>query len=245
MPLISSTTSAYGYGRNAVLDYDIFFKKTVLLLHMNGGNGSTNFIDSSLYNKSVNVFGSAQISTAQSQFGGSSGYFNNIDAYLTVDNDSTLDFTTGDWTIEFFCRIDPVETDILLNKADEFGFYGYQLRIINDRFSMKGYSADTIPELVYELGEDVGPVIIPATWYHIAAARQSNNFWLYINGQLIDSTNSNKNLYNSRGSLSIGGTNNGQGLTSGYIDELRITKGICRYPNGANFPVPQNEFFND
>lgn len=245
MPLVSATTSAYGYGRNAVLDYDIFFNKTVLLLHMNGTNGSTSFLDNSIYNKSVNVFGSAQISTAEFKFGDASAYFNNLDAYLTVNSDDTLNFTSGDWTIEFFCRINPVETDILLNKADQFGFYGYQLRIINDRFSMKGYSSDPLPELVYELGEDVGPIVTPSTWYHVAGARQSNRFWLYIDGQLVDTTTSNENLYNSPGPLSIGGTSNGQGLTSGYVDELRMTKGICRYPNGASFPVPQKEFFNE
>jgi len=244
MPFISSTTSAYGYGRNAVLDYDIFYKNTVLLLHMNGTNGSTNFIDNSLYNRTVNNFGGAEINTAQYKFGGASARFNNVDSYLTVNDSNDLNFSTGDWTIEFFCNINPVETDILINKSFGLGFYGYQIRIINNRFSIKGYGTNFIPNLVYELGEDVGPIVTPNTWYHVAAARQASNFYLYIDGILIDSTTSNSNLYNSPGPLSIGGTSDGQGLTSGYIDEVRITKGVCRYPNGAAFPVPTSQFLD-
>jgi hypothetical protein len=244
MPFLSSTTSAYGYGRNAVLDYDIFYKNTVLLLHMNGTNGSTSFIDSSLYNRTINRFGGTVISTDQYKFGGASAYFNNVNSYLTVNNSNDFNFSTGDWTIEFFCNINPVETDILINKSFGLGFYGYQVRIINNRFSVKGYGTNFIPNLVYELGEDIGPIVTPNTWYHVATARQASNFYLYVNGNLIDSTTSNSNLYDSPGTLSIGGTNDGQGLTSGYLDEVRITKGVCRYPNGVSFPIPASQFLD-
>lgn len=241
MPFISSTTSAYGYGRNSTAG-DKFYPNVVLLLHMNGLNGSTNFIDNSKYSKTVNTFGAVEISTAQYKFGDASGYFNNINSYLTVNDDPTLNLSTGDWTIEFFCRINPIETDILVNKADGVGFYGYQIRIINNRFSMKGYSSSLTPTLVYELGEDVGPIISPSTWYFVAAARQGSNFYLYVNGILVDSFSSSSALFNSPGPLSIGATSDGQGLSSGYIDELRITKGVCRYPNGVNFTVPTSQF---
>lgn len=242
MPFISAFTSAYGYGRNSVSALDPFINSTVLLLHMNGTNGSTVFTDSSTYNKTVLPFGGVQISTAEFKFGGASGFFNNINSYLTVADDSSLNLSTGDWTVEMFCRINPVESDILINKAEGLGFYGYQIRIINNRFSVKGYSTDAIPSLVYELGEDVGPIITPSQWYHVAAARQGSTFYLYVNGQLVDSSTSSKNLYNSAGPLSIGGTNTGLALTSGYLDELRITKGVCRYPNGSNFLAPFAQF---
>jgi hypothetical protein len=254
MPFISSTTSAYGYGRNAVLN-DIYFNKTVLLLHMNrlGGTGGGEpvfndfFIDSSLYYKFVAPNGLVSLSTAQYRFGNASAFFDNTTAYLTVDHDDTLNFSTGDWTIELFCRIDPIETDILINKSIGLGFFGYQLRIVNNRFSAKGYGLEDplLPKLVYELGEDVGPTVIPNTWYHVVVARQLSNFYLYVNGTLVDSAISSKPLYNSTGPLSIGGTSNGQGLTSGYIDELRITKGVCRYPNGQTFLVPASQFFDN
>ena len=48
---------------------------TVLLLHGDGTNGSTIFTDSSSYPKAVTASGNAQISTAQSRFGGASMHF--------------------------------------------------------------------------------------------------------------------------------------------------------------------------
>lgn len=244
MPFFSSYTGYYGYGKGISTLNDPYFNNTVLLLHMNGIEGSTNFIDSSKYSKFVDPYGAVQISEARYKFGGASGYFNNVNSYLTVNHDSTLDFSTGDWTIEMFCNINPVESDILLNKAEGLGFYGYQIRIINNRFSVKGYNATPLLGTVYELGEDIGPIVTPDTWYHVAAARQSNSFYLYVDGILIDSSTSSSPLYTSPSQLSIGGTNTGDALTSGYIDEVRLTKGICRYPNGTNFPVPQVEFLN-
>lgn len=247
MPFISSTTGAYGYGRNSVIGTDIFYDKTELLLHMDWNNNDIVFIDYSPRQKVVNnVLLNAKTSTDQFKFGGGSGYFNNINAYLTVTDESAFNFSTGDWTVELFCRINPVETDILVNKADGVGFFGYQLRIINNRFSASGYDNTLFPNpnLAYNIGSTVGPIVQPNVWYHVAMCRQVSNFYLYVEGNLVDSAVSSAILYNSASPLSIGGTSDGRALTSGYIDELRITKGVCRYPNGVNFPVPTKRFYD-
>lgn len=247
MPLISSTTGAYGYGRNSVVGTDIFYDNTELLLHMDGLDGEALFFDFSPRQKIlINNFIGARISTAQYKFGGSSGYFNNVNSYLTVTDEAAFDFSTGDWTVELFCRINPVETDILVNKAVGAGFFGYQLRIIDNRFSAKGYDNNILPNpvLAYDLGRGVGPVVQTDVWYHVAMCRQLSNFYLYVDGILVDSAVSSAVLYNTVSPLSIGGTSDGLALTSGYIDELRITKGVCRYPNGVNFPVPVKRFYD-
>lgn len=247
MPINSSIAGNYAFGRNAVVDptVDPYFNNVSLLLHMDGTNGSTNFIDSSPRTKIMTAFGGAQITTDQAKFGGASGYFNNTDAYLTTPNNADFNFATGDWTVELFCRIFPVQADILINKAEGFGFYPMQLRVINSKFSVKGYNNNTlIPALVYELGEDIGPTVVENQWYHVAAARQGSNFYLYVNGLLIDTSTSSATLYSSNSPLSVGGTSNGDGLISGYLDEVRITKGICRYPNGRQFIPPRKAFPN-
>ena len=51
------------------------FANVSLLLHGDGTNGSTTIVDSSSSSKTVTAVGDAQISTAQSKFGGSSIYF--------------------------------------------------------------------------------------------------------------------------------------------------------------------------
>jgi hypothetical protein len=247
MPFLSSTTGTYGYGRNSVVGTDIFYDQTELLLHMDGQDDQVLIFDFSSREKQVvNNFIGARIKTDQFKFGGSSGFFNNVNSYLTVTDEAAFNFSTGDWTAELFCRVNPIETDILVNKADGVGFFGYQLRIVDNRFSAKGYDNNISPNpfLAYDLGKGLGPIVQPDVWYHVAMCRQLSNFYLYVDGILVDSAVSSAVLYNSVSPLSIGGTSNGQALTSGYIDELRITKGVCRYPNGINFPVPTKRFYD-
>jgi hypothetical protein len=242
MPFISSITGLYGFGRSAVFNQDALFDNVSLLLHMNGTDGSTDFIDSSTRTKIVSAFGGAVISTSISKFGGASGFFNNVDSYITTPNDSDFDLTTGDWTIELFCNIDPVESDIIINKAAGVGFFPFQIRVVNDKFNARGFVPNPVLGLAYNLGEDSGPTVEASRWYHLALVRQSNTFYFYVDGVAVDSQSYSGILYDADTSVSIGGTDNGLALTSGYIDEVRITKGICRYPDGTTFEIPTKQF---
>lgn len=245
---ISSFVSSFGFGKRASSyppdsDYDPFFPYVVLLLHMDGLNGSTSFIDSSSVPKTVSVLGGAQISTTDFKFGGASGFFNNADAYLTVPNNaSAFNFNTSDWTVELYCSLNPIESDIIINKALTFGFFPWQIRVFNGRFNARGYNSSGA--LTYNLGVGKGPVLSINTWYHVAICRQGSNFYLYVDGNLIDFSTSSATLFGSASPISIAGLSNGQGLASGYFDDLRITNGICRYPNGLPFIVRTKAFPN-
>jgi|688.fasta_scaffold554136_2 hypothetical protein len=242
MPFVASTTGNYGFGRNSVFNKDQNFDNISLLLHMNGDEGSANFIDSSPRTKIVTSFGGAIISTSNSKFGGASGKFNNIDSYITIPNNIDFDLVSGDWTIELFCSVFPVESDILITKAAGVGFFPFQIRVVNDRFNARGFFPNPILGLAYNLGEDSGPIINPTQWYHVALTRNSNVFYLYVDGTLIDSQIYSGVLYDADTKISIGGTDNGLALTSGNIDEVRITKGISRYPGGISFQPPTRQF---
>jgi hypothetical protein len=241
MPFAGSFTGNFGWGTGVISDlgFDPYFQYVSLLLHMDGENGSTDFIDSSPRTKIVTPQGGASITTSNFRFGGASGFFNNTDAYLTTPDDVDFDISTGDWTFELFCRIFPVEFDILIDKAVSFGYFPFQLRVANNRFNVRGYTNELpIPSLAYNLGVSAGPIVVPGTWYHVAATRRTNTFYLYVNGALVDSITNNNfdSLYYSVSPLSIGATSNGQGRVAGNIDDLRITKGIARY-SGLNFNV--------
>ena len=70
------------------------FGSVSLLLHGDGANGSTTIVDSSPTPKTVTAFGDAQISTAQSKFGGASIAFDGTGDYLSA-NDGDLVLGTG------------------------------------------------------------------------------------------------------------------------------------------------------
>ena len=78
---------------------DPYWSSVSLLLHMNGSNGSTTFTDSSSNNYTVTAYGHAQISTAQSKFGGASGLFDGSVDYIRATPSTNLQFG-GDFTLE-------------------------------------------------------------------------------------------------------------------------------------------------
>ena len=65
---------------------DVYFPQTELLLPFDGTNGATTTTDSSNSNNSVTFAGTAQLSTAQSKFGGSSILLDGNSDYITVTN---------------------------------------------------------------------------------------------------------------------------------------------------------------
>ena len=88
---LSAASAASGGGAT-----DPYFSNVSLLLHGDGTNGSTTIIDSSPLPKTVTAFGNAQISTAQSKFGGSSIAFDGTGDSLTIP---AITFA-GDFTLE-------------------------------------------------------------------------------------------------------------------------------------------------
>lgn len=67
------------------------------------------------------------------------------------------------------------------------------------------------------------------TWTHVAASRTAGIISLFVNGQLVASV-ANTTSMNPNEDIRIG---RGRGTSSdyfiGYIDDFRITKGVCRY----------------
>jgi len=83
------------------------------------------------------------------------------------------------------------------------------------------------------------------TWHHVAVVRDGTSMVLYVNGTNVGSAtiSSSRSL-----NLGLGGAvwvgNNGSSSTAykGYIDDLRITKGVARYT--ANFTPPEAKLPN-
>jgi YD repeat-containing protein len=74
---------------------------SVVMLHMNGADGSTTFIDDS--NKIWTAAGDAQIDTAQSMFGGASAYFDGSGDYLSTPDSEDFNLGNEDFTIDHGC----------------------------------------------------------------------------------------------------------------------------------------------
>jgi len=209
------------------------FANVSLLLHGDGTNGSTTIVDSSSSSKTVTAVGDAQISTAQSKFGGSSIYFDGSGDYLTgPSNDADFNFGTGDFTIEAFAY--PVESRIGIifcyrsNSSDgvTFGQYNTQW------FTKVGDATLIAGSLTFN------------SFSHIAAVRASGVLTLYVNGTSVGSnSNATDNITGSASHVvRIGALSETPSSLQwkGYIDDLRITRGVARYV--SNFTPPTAPF---
>ena len=202
------------------------FGSVSLLLHGNGTNGSTTITDSSPSPKIVTAVGNAQLSTAQSKFGGSSIAFDGSGDYLQASS-ATLD-PGGDFTVEawaylsVFTGYQMLFSTRIINTGSSFG--------IDDNGKIAAYSnASGVSSSSFDM-----PLSI---WTHLAYTYSSGRLYMFVNGA---------NVYNSVRSFTGNtqtwvGTSNGNGeYWNGYIDDLRITKGVARYT--SNFTPPTAPF---
>jgi hypothetical protein len=203
------------------------FASVSLLLHMNGSNGSTTFTDSSSNALTVTANGSTQISTAQSKFGGASAYFDGtLDRLDTGTGLGPLQMGTGDFTVEAFIR---PESSVTGYK----GLIGVTSNYANTLYIYNGQL------LWYNSGTAAGTIAVD-TWYHVAASREGTNLRVFIDGTLVDtSTNSDDITSGARLTVGDSGFRANENF-QGWIDELRITKGVARYI--ANFTAPTAPF---
>ena len=227
---------------------DEYYPSCSLLMHFSGSNGSTTFIDNSPITKSFTVNGNSQISTAQSKFGESSVYFDGTGDYLSTNSSNDFAFGTGDFTVEFWIYSSDVSSATqrgFLQTSDTSGGLktSYTSGIsINQGANNVGSNLNGGIS-VNIAGTNIGSstaVITTNTWYHIALVRNSGTSTLYVNGTSVGSGTTTGNCSGTY--LSIGGYYNTSYLYQGYLDELRITKGIARYT--GSFTTQSIEFPN-
>ena len=213
---------------------DPHFDKVMLLLHMDGADGSTVFTDSSPTPKTVTANGNAQISTAQSKFGGGSAHFVGSGGYLTTTNTASLEFGTGDFTVEgwIFCE------SVAGNRAflclgsyfqKESGIIFY---ISNGKIAAYNGSHQFIA---------TNASVSANVWAHVAWVRSGTSFMMFTDGVLHHQGTLSANLSPTSTPIAIGFDSQFSNAEFvGYIDDLRITKGVARYT--ANFTPPAARF---
>jgi hypothetical protein len=217
---------------------------TVALLHMNGANGSTTFTD-----EAGNTFlanGNAQITTAQSVFGGACGVFDGTGDFLNVayTPNWTLDggSNSNQWTIDLRIRFngDPgtAIVGMVQQREDNNGFWSLLLNNKNLQFILRVAGVNTV--VVQNAWNPAS-----ATWYHVACVKEgTTGYKMFIDGVQIGTTQTDTDVIpNFSGGIQVGRHTGVTGTNSdlnGWIDELRISKGIARWT--ANFTPPTSEY---
>jgi len=220
---------------------DPYWSNVVLLAHFTGINGQITFVDSS-NTQTLKRSGLAALSDAQFKFAPTSLALNPTSvsdaSFIEVPFNDSLIMDSGDFTLESWVYQTFMAPGV--NTIFSFGnggtvafnyFYwgisGGNIRLIrNVRTSIEAFyvSESTVP-----LNQ----------WVHVAVQRKNGTITSYINGVQDSVSVVNTSRYNvATGYACIGraGSTDSGYRFRGYLQDLRITKGVARYD--GSFTVP-------
>ena len=227
-----------GGDATAIVDAD--FDSVVLLLDGDGTNGQTTFTDLSSSPHTIITNGDTEVSTSVHKFGGGSIKFDGTGDYLTGQTTST-DFAFGpdDFTIEswvYFTGFDVFGNSIVDTRQSN-GNVGILLEAsaaISGQYYFRAYNPTSSHFITSS------QALSTNTWYHVALVRNGNNYQIFVDGVSTASVSNSVSLTGE--DLTIGASydyrnNSGTAQFTGYLDDLRITKGVARYSSSFTPPT--------
>jgi len=176
--------------------------------------------------------GNAQIDTAIKKFGTGSLEFDGTGDWLLVPDSIDQRLGTGQFTIECWLYLSAT---------------GAARGIVGKGTSTTGWllSTNSSNAVVFTYGTSTitsTGTLSGTTWYHIAVVREgtgTNQTKIYIGGTN-DGTGTVSTDFTQTNAAYVGANRTAGDALNGYIDDLRITKGVARYT--ANFTPPTAAF---
>lgn len=195
----------------------------------NGADTSTSFLNEGSGSHVWTAAGNAQIDTAQSRFGGSSGLFDGTGDFISTPNHANFNFGSGDFTIDLWVRFNAVSIDQnFIAWSTAAGAFQFGVNDTTNQMFVYGETGFVFL--------DTGTVLTTGQWYHIALERYGNAWTIFVNGVIDSIATDTRTLSapNHANGVYIGGevTASSQ-LLNGWIDDFRVSKGVARYQGKA------------
>lgn len=204
---------------------------TVLLLHNDGVDESTTFIDTSKGGSThtMTANGSAEVDTAQKFFGsGALRTSGAVGGYLSTPNSSDWAFGTGDFTIDFRIRFASLAACGLLGDNYSTGWEVYW-----DGNNCTFYINGSLRTAIQDFTPSTN------TWYHFAFVRETGTLETYLDG-VSDSSAEYAASMSSDGELRVGDHPSENNPLYGWMDEVRISN-VARWSSA--FTPPTRPYF--
>ena len=186
--------------------------------------------------------GSAVLDGDIRKFGFTSAYFDGADERISVADSTDFELGSGAFTIECWVRYatDPstetFSSGMVSKYASATADRGFSMDYKNDDHFRFLWSTDggapTSHEAVW--------VPVADTWYHAAVSRSGDVLYMFIDGELLASPAITGSLYDMGEPVSIGSIDGTGGTMDGWIENVRITKGVARYT--ATFTPPERAY---
>ena len=213
---------------------DPFWDKTLLALKFDGTNGSTTFTDEKGH--AITANGNAQISTAQSKFGGASGLFDGAgDSISLPSTDLSLpdDFTIDAWV--YITSLGANQGIIDVRPSASYSNYVFNLYNVGGTLRLDFVTAGGAGARLTGASTSV-PL---NTWTHVAIVRFDGVIKAYVNGVADTVVVAYSSPLVPGGGTAYVGQTVDPSYLYGHIDAMRITK-AARYT--ANFTPDTSAF---
>lgn len=215
---------------------DAFASSNAALLHLDGPNGSAAFTD--VMGHTFTGVGSPTLSTAQKKFGSASLSLNGTTQYIQSEYTSDWDMP-GDFTAEAWIYANSLANSPTL--IDRWSTYGWQIVLGPRPYAILQNSSNAVYPIA-PLG--TVPDLTTGEWHHIALTRSGDTARLFVDGLMhvaMAFTGALPAVGTSK--MYIGCQNGSLSFFNGYIDEIRLTKGLARYvsdfiPSEVPFGTP-------
>ena len=200
--------------------FDKYLGFTSLLLHCDGTNDATTFTDSAQAFTVTPTSVVTKTAGATLKYGSAAAYFASS-GVLAISTDAEFGMSTGDWTIEAWVHptsLSAVGTIIDMHTGAVADLHlklktDGKLEIYNNGTSAISYTSTA--------------ALSTGVYTHVAIVRIGATTYVYINGVLDGSYSSVS--YSATAPVKIGRNDAGTEPFIGYMDDIRITKGLGRY----------------
>lgn len=198
-------------------------------------------LDNAMMND-LETVGNAQISTSVKKYGTGSIAFDSTGDGLTRPVSPLFDFGSGSFTVEFWANcVSTSGQGYFVSVWDDVGGSD-----ANSSWLVRLNSGTILTHIMQGSGTYntlTSSAISTNTWFHFAFVRNGTTQTMYINGTSVASASVTGAMNTVIRSLRVGYQGGSANYLNGYIDDLRITKGVARYT--ANFTPPTAAFPNN
>jgi hypothetical protein len=184
----------------------------------------------------LETVGNAQIDTSVVKYGTSSMYFDGSGDGLTRPVTPSFDFGSGSFTVEFWANcVSTSGTGFFASVWEDSGGSDS-----NSSWLIRLNSGTVITHFMQGSGTYntlTSTTLSANTWFHFAWVKSGTTQTMYINGTSVASGTITGAMNAAIRSFRIGYQGAATNYLNGYMDDIRITKGVARYVTNFTPPV--------
>ncbi len=215
------------------------FANVKSLLHMDGADGSRLFREQIVTSRTIAAFGNAQISTAQSKFGGSSLLLDGTGDYLTVSPGVT--FGAANMCVEMWVRTSGTNNYATLAcRPSPSSFSAGAWSLMYNNAANNGRLVLFVADFSTgaPLAAASSGTVNDGNWHHVAWTRNGSTHTLWLDGVSVGTGTFSGSVNSLPSPVYVGFDPNFSGRdVNGYIDEFAVTITDPRYTAGFTPPV--------